>query len=79
MIGFASILTVDLTGLLRAEAGRVWLFLQPWLVVPAGIELARQSFKDRLRILGIAWLLLVVIVTKLTFLWLRWPKWPPEG
>lgn len=40
VIGVATILTVDVSGLLRAETARVWLFLQPLLAVPVGVELS---------------------------------------
>jgi hypothetical protein len=73
LIGFATILIVDLTGLLRAETMRVWTFLQPWLIVPSGLELARYPLVDRARVLGTLWLVLASMVTKLTFSILHWP------
>jgi len=38
-IGLISIAILDFSGLLRCETARVWLFLQPLLIIPVGIEL----------------------------------------
>jgi len=32
---------VALTGLIQAETARVWIFLLPLLMIPAGLELSR--------------------------------------
>ncbi len=45
LIGLATILTIDLSGLLRGEAARVWLFLQPLLVVPVAMELSTVALE----------------------------------
>jgi hypothetical protein len=63
-----SILVIDLTGLIRCEAARVWLFLQPLAIVPAGLTLARFAPRPRGLILGLSALILVAVVCKLTFL-----------
>ncbi len=39
----ATLLIVNLSGLLRAETARVWLFLQPFAITLVGVELARWS------------------------------------
>ena len=62
------LLIVDFTGLLRGEAARVWLFLQPLTIVLVGMEL---SYWDRgWRYCAIALMLvnLLLIRTRLSFL-----------
>ncbi|HET6337301.1 MAG TPA: hypothetical protein VFG30_28955 [Polyangiales bacterium] len=63
-----SILIIDLTGLIRCEAARVWLFLQPLAIVPAGLTLSRFRPPARGLVLGLSALILVAIVCKLIFL-----------
>jgi hypothetical protein len=67
LIGLATILTVDLSGLLRGETARVWLFLQPLLVVPVALELARLRRLWLFAILGMQWWILVLIKAKMAF------------
>jgi hypothetical protein len=62
-----AIVAVDLTGLLRCETARVWLFLQPLVVVPAGLELARWEPHTRALTLGLLALILIVVRCKLRF------------
>ena len=59
------LLLVDFTGLLRGEAARVWLFLQPLTIVLVGIELS--SWDRRWRYCAIALMLvnLLLIRTRL--------------
>lgn len=68
LIGLATVLTVDFSGLLRGEAARVWLFLQPLLVVPVAMELARVQWRWRISILAMQWWLLVLIKSKMSFI-----------
>jgi hypothetical protein len=68
LIGLATILTVDFSGLLRGETARVWLFLQPLLVVPVALELARVRWPWRISILTMQWWLLVLIKSKMSFI-----------
>jgi hypothetical protein len=68
LIGLATIVTVDVSGLLRGETARVWLFLQPLLVVPVALELARLRWTWRLPILTLQWWLLVLIKAKMSFI-----------
>jgi hypothetical protein len=63
-----SILLVDATGLLRAETARVWLFLQPLAVVPAGLQLARLRVGERAALLGLLWVTLAVMKCKMMFI-----------
>ena len=68
LIGLATVLTVDLSGLLRGETARVWLFLQPLWVAPIAIELARARRSWRFAILAMQWWLLVLIKAKMSFI-----------
>ena len=68
LIGLATVLVVDLSGLLRAETARVWMFMQPLLLVPAGLELARFSGSHRAMIFLIQWIILAALKSKLVFI-----------
>lgn len=67
LIGVATILTLDLSGLLRGETARVWLFLQPLLVVPVALELSRLSWRWKLSIFAVQWLVLVCLKANMSF------------
>ena len=67
LIGFATIAVVDVSGLLRAETARVWLFLQPFLVIPAALVLARWKPTDRAAFFALQWLIVVVLKAKMAF------------
>jgi len=68
LIGLATILTVDLTGVLRGETARVWLFLQPLLIVPAALELARFRGRWRTALFSMQWLILACLKAKMMFI-----------
>lgn len=68
MIGLAVVGIVDLSGLLRAETARVWLFLQPLLLLPAGLALARLPAGGREGLVALQWIILVVIKAKMQFI-----------
>jgi len=68
LIGLATIITVDLTGVLRSEAARVWLFLQPLLIVPAALELARFRGRWRTALFSMQWLILACLKAKMWFI-----------
>jgi hypothetical protein len=68
LIALATVLTVNLSGLLRGETARVWLFLQPLVVVPVALQLARLRLSWRLAIFAMQWWLLVVIKAKMSFI-----------
>lgn len=68
ILGLATILTVDLTGVLRGEAARVWLFLQPLLIVPAALELSRFRGRWRTALFAMQWLILVCLKAKMLFI-----------
>lgn len=67
--GLVAILLIDLSGLIRCEAARVWLFLQPLAVVPAGLAFARFAPRARAAILSLQALILIAIICKLIFLY----------
>ena len=68
LIGLATILTVDLTGVLRGETARVWLFLQPLLLVPAALELARFRGRWQTALFSMQWLILACLKAKMMFI-----------
>lgn len=67
-LGFLTIAMVDLTGLFRSEITRLWLFLQPLVVVPAGLELVRLSAAQRLAVYLMLWVNLIVIKANMWFI-----------
>jgi hypothetical protein len=66
-LGLASIAVLDLTGLLPGEVPRLWLFLVPFAILPAAIQLARLDRVTRWALYGALWLALVVIDAKMVF------------
>jgi hypothetical protein len=68
VVAIASILIIDFTGLLRCEAARVWLFLQPLIIVPAGLQLARYNLADRGLIIAMQAVIAIVLRCKLAFI-----------
>ena len=69
LIGLSTILMVDLSGLLRGEVTRVWIFLQPLLAVPVGLELSRYPRRWRLAVFAMQWAIIVCLKAKMTFLY----------
>jgi hypothetical protein len=67
LLGLATIAVVDVSGLLRAETARVWLFLQPFLVIPAALVLTRWRTSDRAVFFALQWLIVVVLKAKMAF------------
>jgi hypothetical protein len=59
---------VDVSGLLRGETARVWLFLQPLLIVPVAIEISRLRRPWRLAIFAMQWWIVVCIKAKMSFI-----------
>ncbi len=68
LVGILTILAVDLTGLLRAETARVWLFLQPFLVLPAALELARSPRVMKYGFFALQWLIVVALKSRMAFI-----------
>lgn len=67
-LGVATILLIDVSGLLRAETARVWLFMQPFVVVPAALALSRLRRAQRATVFVLQWLILVVLVARVPFI-----------
>jgi hypothetical protein len=67
IIALASIFIVDVSGLLRCEASRVWLFLQPFAIVPAAFVLGRFDWRARAAVFALQWFIIVVLISKISF------------
>ena len=67
LIGLATILTIDLSGVLRGETARVWLFLQPLVVVPVALELSTLSRPWKLSLFALQWWILVCLKAEMIF------------
>ena len=65
---FVQIVGVALSGLLRVEAARVWLFLVPLIAILAGRELARLASRERTAIYVMAALLCAALAQNMVFL-----------
>ena len=59
---------INLLGLLDMETARVWLFLQPLILVPAGIELSRISRAGQFAFFSVLWLLMASMKANMTFI-----------
>ena len=58
---------VALTGLLRSETSRVWMFMLPLLMVPVGLELARWHPAHRWMVYFCLWVLVAMTGQNLRF------------
>jgi hypothetical protein len=67
-MGGLQVAIVDLTGLLRVEAARVWLLLTPFVAIPAGRELARWTRVERTAAYAMMVLLLAALAQNMTFI-----------
>jgi hypothetical protein len=67
-LGLSTILVTDMSGLLRTETARVWIFLQPLWVLPAATRIVRWSVRDQGIVLALQGLILVVLRTRMGFL-----------
>jgi hypothetical protein len=63
-----TLVVVDLSGLLRAETARVWLFLQPLALILAGAEISCWSAAWRTALISVLFLALAVMGARLVFL-----------
>ncbi len=64
----ATLVIVDLSGLLRAETARVWLFLQPLALPLIGYELSKWSSGWRLAGFGVLVFSLAAIRSRMAFI-----------
>lgn len=67
VFGIATVAVIDLTGLLRGETTRVWLFLQPLLIAPAAVAVSRTGLLGKLSIFTLQWLIIVSLLTNMVF------------
>jgi len=68
LIALATILVVDVSGVLRAETARIWLFLQPFALVPASSEMLRFGVRGRIAIFAMQWFVAATLLCKISFL-----------
>src|SRR5262249_5784215 len=67
LVGILGILAVNVSGLVPGETARVWLFLQPWVVVPAAMELRKWTPGQRNAVLLPQWAIVVVLKCSMIF------------
>ncbi len=67
LIAVATILSVDLTGFLRGETARLWLFCQPLVAVPVAMELSSYRWRWRMAIFAVQWWVLVCLKARMFF------------
>lgn len=67
LIGLATVLSIDVSGLLRGETARVWIFLQPLVIAPVAMELCRFRWGWRISMFTLQWWILVCLKAKMTF------------
>jgi hypothetical protein len=60
-------IAVALTGLLQGETARVWIFMYPLLLVPAGLELRHWHPPARMAAFICLWLITVVLSQNMVF------------
>jgi len=68
LIALATILIVDVSGVLRAETARIWLFLQPFAIAPASSAMLRFTPRGRLAIFAMQWFVAATLLCKISFL-----------
>jgi hypothetical protein len=68
LVGAVTLVAVDLSGLLPQETARVWLFLLPLVLAPAGVELARLAPRWRVGALAAQALVFVVATARLVYI-----------
>jgi len=73
LLSLGTLLFVDLVGPMRGETARLWLFLQPLWVVPAGLELARRGPGVRVAALAGQAAVLVATLAKLGWIFVERP------
>jgi hypothetical protein len=66
--GLLAILLVDLSGILRAETARVWLFLQPLLLISMIQAMRSATVRMRFLVIAMQWCTLVCLKSRMLFL-----------
>ena len=64
----AQLLIVNFSGLLPGETARVWLFMQPLVIIPAGLALARFPWPWLAAVFTLQWLVMMAVRANLTFI-----------
>jgi hypothetical protein len=67
LLCFAQFVAVAVSGLLAGETARVWIFMFPLLVIPAGLELSKWTRGPRLTALACLWLLTALLSQNMVF------------
>ncbi|CAM2059535.1 conserved membrane hypothetical protein [Desulfovibrionales bacterium] len=67
-MSWATLGIIGFVGLMPGEAARVWLFLQPLLIVPAGLTLSRLGLNRQALLIGAMWLSIAVIKSRMLFI-----------
>lgn len=60
-------IAVAITGLLATETARVWIFMMPLVLVPAGLELKTWPLRQRLAVMACLWLIAAVLSQNMVF------------
>jgi hypothetical protein len=60
-------IAVAVIGLLATETARVWIFMFPVVLVPAGLELRSWRTSERMAVMGCLWLITVVLSQNMVF------------
>jgi len=68
LIGWATIMVTNLSGLLSYETARVWLFLQPLFIVPASLILSHYRKNTIMLVLLAQWIILSTMKANLVFI-----------
>ena len=68
MVALLQLVAVNLSGLLRVEAARVWFFLAPLVAIPAGRELAHWTPEERTAAYVMMTMLVAALAQNLNFL-----------
>lgn len=67
LLCFVQPLAVALLGLLQTETARVWVFMLPMLLIPAGLELAEWPPRARMGALACLWVMTALLSQNMVF------------
>jgi hypothetical protein len=67
LLCLAQLIAVAISGTLAGETARVWLFMLPLLLIPAGLELAAWPRRDRWAAMACLWLLTALLSQNMVF------------
>ncbi len=66
--GLLTPVIVALTGLIQAETARVWIFMLPLLMIPAGVELSRWPIRERIAVYASMIAVTIALYANMTFI-----------